>query len=92
MRYHVAIELPACLCLLDLGHTKQVCLPLLNAHEQFIRGFAVEVLGDELSSDGEVEDSLAQLFDLFGVGGEARKVAEVEMGVLAERLGIRAVV
>jgi hypothetical protein len=37
-------------------------------------------LGDEAATDGEVEDGLAKLLDVFGAGGEAREVVEVKAG------------
>ena len=46
--------------------------------------FVVRILRDELAADGEVEDGLAELLDVLGAGGEAREVAEVEAGVVAE--------
>ena len=49
-------------------------------------------LGDEMAADGEVEDGLAELLDVLGAGGEAREVAEVEAGVLAEGLRVGALV
>ena len=45
-----------------------------------------------MAADGEVEDGLAKLLDVLRARGEAREVAEVEAGVLAEFVGIRAVV
>ncbi len=60
--------------------------------EQFGCRFVVRILRDEFAADGEVEDGLAELLDVFGARGEAREVAEVKAGVLAELVGIRAVV
>ena len=46
----------------------------------------------QFAADGEVEDGLAELFDVVGAGGEAREVVEVEAGVLLECVGVRAIV
>ena len=42
-------------------------------------------MGDEAATDGEVEDGLAQLLDVFGAGSEARKMSEVEARGLRQR-------
>ena len=52
--------------------------------EQFGCRFVVRILRDEFATDGEVEDGLAELLDVFGARGEAREVAEMKAGVLAE--------
>ena len=44
----------------------------------------VRVLWDKFAADGEVEDGLAELVDVFGAGGEAREVVEVEAGAVFE--------
>ena len=46
------------------------------------------VLRDEFAADGEVEDGLAQLLDVFGAGGEAREVVEVKAGGVAQGGGV----
>ena len=63
-----------------------------NSFDQFRRRFVVGILRYEFAADGEVEDGLAKLLDVFGAGGETQEMAEVEAGVLAEGLGIRAIV
>src|ERR1035441_836510 len=60
---------------------------LLNALEKFGAGFVIGVLGNELAADREVEDSPAELLYMFGAGGEAREMVEVETCVLAEDVG-----
>jgi len=45
-------------------------------------------LGDEFAADGEVEDGLAELLDVFGAGGEAGEMVDVETGVGAEEFGV----
>jgi hypothetical protein len=47
---------------------------------------------DEFAADGEVEDGLAELLDVFGAGGEAREVVEIEAGVLAKLFAACAVI
>ena len=46
----------------------------------------------ELATDSEVEDGLAELFDLVGAGGEAREVANEELGMVAQFVPIATVV
>ena len=52
--------------------------------------FVVWVLWDELAADGEVEDGLAEGFDLVGAGGERGEVVEGEGGVILKcrRVGV----
>lgn len=38
--------------------------------------------------DGEVENGLPDVLDMFGPGCEAREVVEVETGVVAEGVGV----
>ena len=64
----------------------------LNPSQKLRSGFVIRILGYEFAADGEVEDGLAELLDVFGARGEAREVAEMEAGVLAELVGICAVV
>ena len=58
--------------------------------QQFRGRFVVWVLGDELAADGEVEDGLAEGFDLVWAGGERGEVVECEGGVVLKcrRLGV----
>ena len=45
--------------------------------QQFTGWFIIGVLSDESTADGEVEDGLAKLLDVFEACGEAREVVEV---------------
>jgi hypothetical protein len=42
-------------------------------------------LRHELAANGQVEDRLPQLLDMFGAGREARQVVKGEAGMVAER-------
>lgn len=60
--------------------------------KQFGNRFVVMVLGNEFAADGEVENGLAELFDLVRASGEAWEVADEELGVAAQGYGIRSIV
>ena len=66
--------------------------PGYQTFQKLAHRFIVRILRDEFAADGEVEDGLAELLDVFGARGEAREMMEVKAGVLAELVGIRAVV
>ena len=40
-----------------------------------------DLVGNEPATDGEVENGLADLLDLIGAGGEAREMADEELGM-----------
>src|SRR3990170_8130756 len=56
----------------------------LNPFQQFRRRFILGVLRDEFAADGKIQDGLPELLDVFGARGEAREMAKMEAGVLAE--------
>ena len=45
-----------------------------------------------MAADGEVENGFAELLDVFVARGEAREVVEVEVGVSAKGITVRAIV
>ncbi|OGP63920.1 MAG: hypothetical protein A2169_08710 [Deltaproteobacteria bacterium RBG_13_47_9] len=47
-----------------------------NAVQKFGRGFVLRILRDEFAADREVEDGLAELVDVFRVGGAAWEVVQ----------------
>jgi hypothetical protein len=60
--------------------------------EEFQRWLIIGVLLQELAADGEIKDGLAELLDLVGAGGEAREMADEELGTAAQGFCIRSVV
>jgi hypothetical protein len=50
------------------------------------------VLWYEFPVDSKVEDGLTELLDLVGAGGDAREMADEELGVTAKGFCIRSVV
>jgi hypothetical protein len=60
----------------------------LDVFEQITRGLVTRVLRNEFPTDGEVEDGLAELLDVFGSSGETLEMIEVESSVLSEFVGI----
>ena len=56
----------------------------LDTSEEFGCGLIVSALFNEFPTHGEVEDGLAQLFDVFRASGEAWQMVEIEPGVVAE--------
>jgi hypothetical protein len=52
----------------------------------------VPPVGCQFAEDGKVEDSLAELLDVFGFRSEALEVVKVEAGVAAEGIGLCAIV
>ena len=61
-----------------------------NSFQQLRCWFVFLVLWDEFSTDGEIEDGLAEGFDLVGAGGERGEVVECEGGVILKCGRVRA--
>src|SRR6185437_3390362 len=63
-----------------------------KSFEKFEGRFLGGILRHKFPSDGEVEDGLAELLDVFAFRGEAREVVEVEAGMIAESISVLAIV
>src|SRR3990170_5888350 len=69
---------------LFLNHTlfNKPYLLIFHSFQQLRCRFILRILRDELSPNCKVQDGLSELLDVFGAGGEAWEVVEIEAGAV----------